>query len=181
MHIAVAHAEGNRASGIFVRRAEIETLLPIVHVHPTTNWKSVYVNLGKHVMGNFFFSSPPMTFSEGFTQRIVGVPKAESSIRCHLDVPLPSDKSENTDHQVCSTGDSIAFWDNRVSRPLPPKKRNFSSFIVLLLLLLLLFSDCHSFLTGKNQPPSKIMNVKQEKKAKDRQLEIWKPLWILRT
>lgn len=54
MHSAVAQAEGNRAAGLPVRRAEIETVHPIIRVHPTTGWKSVYVNPGKHVMGSFF-------------------------------------------------------------------------------------------------------------------------------
>lgn len=48
MHSAVAQAEGNRAAGLPVRRTEIESVHPIIRVHPTTGWKSVYVNPGKY-------------------------------------------------------------------------------------------------------------------------------------
>lgn len=44
MHSAVAQAEENRAAGLPVCRAEIETVHPIIRVHPTTAWKSVYVS-----------------------------------------------------------------------------------------------------------------------------------------
>ena len=54
MHSAVAQAEGNRAAGLPVRRTEIETIHPIIRVHPTTGWKSVYVNPGKRIMANIF-------------------------------------------------------------------------------------------------------------------------------
>lgn len=57
VHSAVAQAEGNRSAGLPVRRTEIETIHPIIRVHPTTGWKSVYVNPGKHIMGKLFLSS----------------------------------------------------------------------------------------------------------------------------
>lgn len=46
LHSAVAQAEGARAAGLPVRRKEIETIHPVVRVHPATGWKSVYVNPG---------------------------------------------------------------------------------------------------------------------------------------
>ena len=62
VHSAVAQAEGNRAAGLPVRRAEIETVHPIIRVHPTTGWKSVYVNPGKRVSSTYekLFSLTPL-------------------------------------------------------------------------------------------------------------------------
>jgi sulfonate dioxygenase len=59
VHSGVAQADGSRAAGLTVRREPVESVHPVVRVHPATGWKSVYVN-------------------PGFTRRIVGVPKAES-------------------------------------------------------------------------------------------------------
>jgi hypothetical protein len=62
VHSAVAQADGNRAADLPVRRAEIETIHPIVRVHPTTGWKSVYVNPGEHVFSfweSFFLFKYP--------------------------------------------------------------------------------------------------------------------------
>ncbi|KAF5359618.1 hypothetical protein D9756_003264 [Leucocoprinus leucothites] len=94
LHSAVAQAEGARSAGLTVRRKEIETIHPVVRVHPATGWKSVYVN-------------------PGFTRRIVGVPKAESDAILSF---LFHQISENPDHQVRFKWEtnSIAFWDNRV-------------------------------------------------------------------
>ena len=47
VHSAVAQADGARAAGQTVRREPIETVHPVVRVHPVTGWKSVYVNPGK--------------------------------------------------------------------------------------------------------------------------------------
>ncbi|KAF9466633.1 hypothetical protein BDZ94DRAFT_1280888 [Collybia nuda] len=94
LHSAVAQAEGARAAGLHVRRQEIETVHPVVRVHPATGWKSVYVN-------------------PGFTRRIVGVPKAESDAILTF---LFRQISENPDHQVRFKWEpnSVAIWDNRV-------------------------------------------------------------------
>lgn len=46
VHSAVAQAQGARAGGTHVRRKEIETIHPVVRVHPATGWKSIYVNPG---------------------------------------------------------------------------------------------------------------------------------------
>ena len=47
LHSAVAQADGARASGIPIRREPIETIQPVICVHPATGWKSVYVNPGR--------------------------------------------------------------------------------------------------------------------------------------
>ena len=115
VHSAVAQAEGNRAAGLPVRRAEIETVHPVIRVHPTTGWKSVYVNPGKHVSSAHGKLWPlPNDVPQGFTRRIVGVPKAESDAILTF---LFHQISENPDHQVRFRWEvnSIAFWDNRVS------------------------------------------------------------------
>lgn len=94
LHSAVAQAEGARTAGLHVRRQEIETIHPVVRVHPATGWKSVYVN-------------------PGFTRRIIGVPKTESDAILTF---LFRQISENPDHQVRFNWDvnSVAIWDNRV-------------------------------------------------------------------
>jgi sulfonate dioxygenase len=94
VHSAVAQAEGARAAGLPVRRQEIETIHPVVRVHPATGWKSVYVN-------------------PGFTRRIVGVPKAESDAILSF---LFHQIAENVDNHARFQWEpnSIAFWDNRV-------------------------------------------------------------------
>jgi len=94
VHSAVAQAVGARNAGTHVRREEIETVHPVVRVHPVTGWKSVYVN-------------------PGFTRRIVGVPKTESDWVLRF---LFSQISDNPDFQVRFRWerDSIAIWDNRI-------------------------------------------------------------------
>jgi alpha-ketoglutarate-dependent taurine dioxygenase len=59
LHSVAAQAEGFRAAGLHVRCELIETVHPVVRVHPVTSWKSVHV-------------SPDVTC------RILGVPKLES-------------------------------------------------------------------------------------------------------
>lgn len=94
LHSAVAQADGSRAAGLHVRRKPVETIHPVVRVHPVTGWKSIYVN-------------------PGFTRRIVGIPKAESDTILSF---LFQQISTNVDSQVRFRWEpnSIAFWDNRV-------------------------------------------------------------------
>ncbi|KAF8905061.1 alpha-ketoglutarate-dependent sulfonate dioxygenase [Gymnopilus junonius] len=94
VHSGVAQADGNRAAGLPVRRQEIESVHPVVRVHPVTGWKSIYVN-------------------PGFTRRIIGVPKAESDFILNF---LFHQIGENPDFQVRFKWEvnSIALWDNRV-------------------------------------------------------------------
>jgi sulfonate dioxygenase len=112
LHSAVAQAEGARAAGLHVRRQEIETIHPVVRVHPVTGWKSVYVNPGNKVL-SVIMSDPGLYLTPGFTRRIVGVPKAESDAILTF---LFHQISENPDHQVRFKWEpnSIAIWDNRV-------------------------------------------------------------------
>ncbi|KAH6909157.1 alpha-ketoglutarate-dependent sulfonate dioxygenase [Coprinopsis sp. MPI-PUGE-AT-0042] len=95
VHSGVAQAEGNRAAGLPVRRKEVESVHPLVRVHPATGWKSVFVN-------------------PGFTRRIVDIPKAESDTILNF---LFRQISENPDFQVRFKWqtNSIAIWDNRVT------------------------------------------------------------------
>ncbi|KAI0052256.1 alpha-ketoglutarate-dependent sulfonate dioxygenase [Auriscalpium vulgare] len=94
VHSAVAQADGARAAGLPVRREPVESVHPVVRVHPATGWKSVYVN-------------------PGFTRRIAGVPKAESDAVLAF---LFHQISENHDFHVRFRWEpsSIALWDNRV-------------------------------------------------------------------
>ncbi|KAI0649006.1 alpha-ketoglutarate-dependent sulfonate dioxygenase [Trametes meyenii] len=94
VHSAVAQADGARAAGHPVRREPVESVHPVVRVHPVTGWKAVYVN-------------------PGFTRRIVGLPKAESDAILNL---LFRQIAENVDFQVRFHWEpnSIAIWDNRV-------------------------------------------------------------------
>lgn len=46
VHSAFEHANSARAVGLHIRREPIETTHPVVRVHPTTGWKSIYVNPG---------------------------------------------------------------------------------------------------------------------------------------
>lgn len=112
VHSGVAQAEGARAAGLPVRRHEVESVHPIVRVHPATGWKSIYVNPGK---GSVFYLFELMlnTINTGFTRRIVGVPKAESDFILDF---LFRQIAENPDFQVRFHWEpnSIAFWDNRV-------------------------------------------------------------------
>ncbi|KAI0775103.1 alpha-ketoglutarate-dependent sulfonate dioxygenase [Trametes elegans] len=94
VHSAVAQADGARAAGHPVRREPVESVHPIVRVHPVTGWKSIYVN-------------------PGFTRRIVGLPKAESDAILSL---LFHQLAENPDFQVRFHWEpnSVAIWDNRI-------------------------------------------------------------------
>ena len=60
VHSAVAQADGARAAGLPVRREPVESVHPVVRVHPATGWKSVYVNPGAYL---------PSTLLENFNSR----------------------------------------------------------------------------------------------------------------
>ncbi|QRW03572.1 TfdA family taurine catabolism dioxygenase TauD [Ceratobasidium sp. AG-Ba] len=94
VHSGVAQAVGSRAAGTHVRREPVETVHPIVRVHPVTGLKSVYVNAG-------------------FTRRIVGVPKAESDAILKF---LFRQIAENPDFQVRWhwETDDVCLFDNRI-------------------------------------------------------------------
>jgi sulfonate dioxygenase len=46
VHSAIERAERARATGTPLRREPIETVHPVVRVHPATGWKSIYVDPG---------------------------------------------------------------------------------------------------------------------------------------
>ncbi|KAF8599642.1 alpha-ketoglutarate-dependent sulfonate dioxygenase [Ceratobasidium sp. AG-I] len=94
VHSGVNQAEGSRAAGIHVRREPVETVHPLVRVHPATGLKSVFVNAG-------------------FTRRIVGVPKAESDAILKF---LFRQIAENPDFQVRWhwETDDVCLFDNRI-------------------------------------------------------------------
>lgn len=86
VHSAVAQAEGARAAGLPVRRKEIETIHPLVRVHPVTGWKSVYVNPGKHLRLKFpkvMLHCHPRIYPPDCR-------RPKSRIRCNLELPLSS-------------------------------------------------------------------------------------------
>jgi hypothetical protein len=112
LHSAVAQADGARAAGIPVRREPIETVHPVIRVHPATGWKSVYVNPG----GYSLYLSPvptvhlPTTNPIHETRPIVAHSyhlypasdrlhaahsrRAKSRVRCDACVSIRSDKPE---------------------------------------------------------------------------------------
>jgi len=95
VHTASAPTITARTTGTHSRRPEIDTVHPVVRVHPVTGWKCVFVN--------------PV-----FTRNIVGVPKAESdAILAFLFGQLAS----NPDFQVRVRWrkNQIVLWDNRVA------------------------------------------------------------------
>ena len=93
VHSAVAQADGARAAGHTVRREPVETVHPVVRVHPVTGWKSVFVN-------------------PNHTKRIVGVTKDESDTILKYLYGLVQ---LNHDLQVRFKWEknSLAIWDNR--------------------------------------------------------------------
>ena len=117
VHSAVAQADGSKAAGLPVRRQPVETIHPVVRVHPATGWKSIYVNPGAYTISYFATAAHRYLICLGFTRRIVGVPKAESDTILNF---LFRQIGENPDFQVRFKWEenSIAFWDNRVSVPL---------------------------------------------------------------
>ncbi|CAE6492723.1 unnamed protein product [Rhizoctonia solani] len=94
VHSGVKQAEGSRAAGGHVRREPVETVHPLVRVHPATGLKSVFVNAG-------------------FTRRIIGVPKAESDAILSF---LFHQIAENPDFQVRWhwEDNDVVLFDNRI-------------------------------------------------------------------
>lgn len=94
VHSGVEQAKGAVGAGQHVRRPPIQTLHPVVRVHPATGIKSVFVNAG-------------------FTRRIAGVSKAESDNTLNF---LYHEFSSNPDFNTRFRWeqDDVAIWDNRV-------------------------------------------------------------------
>ena len=114
VHSGVAQADGARAAGLPIRREPIETVHPVVRVHPTTGWKSIYVNPGR--LYRCYESCPlshPAAAPPGYTQRIVGIPKAESDAILAF---LFSQIAQNHTFHVRYRWEvnDVAIWDNRV-------------------------------------------------------------------
>nr|ODN94406.1 alpha-ketoglutarate catabolism dioxygenase [Cryptococcus depauperatus CBS 7855] len=76
------------------RREPIETIHPVVRVHPVTGLKSVFVN-------------------PGFVARLVGVPKAESDLVLSFLKDCFAQQTDGTVRWSWQEGD-VAIWDNRV-------------------------------------------------------------------
>ncbi|ORY35501.1 hypothetical protein BCR39DRAFT_567766 [Naematelia encephala] len=76
------------------RREPIETIHPVVRVHPVTGLKAVFVN-------------------PGFVTRLVGVPKAESDATLEFLKQSFAQQTDATCRWRWETGD-VAIWDNRV-------------------------------------------------------------------
>lgn len=75
-------------------REPIETVHPVVRVHPVTGLKAVFVN-------------------PGFVSRIVGVPKAESDMTLNFLKDCFAQQTDATIRWRWETGD-VACWDNRI-------------------------------------------------------------------
>ena len=94
VHSAAAQAQGARAAGTHVRRHEVETIHPVVRVHPVTGWKSVFVNPGtskKHLSKIGYLTTLHRDDRLYSSHRW----RTQAGIRCHLDVPLPPDQRES--------------------------------------------------------------------------------------
>lgn len=94
VHSGVAQAQATRAAGAHVRRQEIETIHPLVRVHPVTGWKSIFVN--------------PV-----FTRKIVGVPKSESNAILTFLFHRIADEYDGQ-VRVQWKKNQVVFWDNRI-------------------------------------------------------------------
>ncbi|KAF8265423.1 alpha-ketoglutarate-dependent sulfonate dioxygenase [Lactarius quietus] len=94
VHSAIEPAQNASAGGVHIRREPIETVHPVIRVHPATGWKSVFVNPSS-------------------TRRIIDVPKAESdAILAYLFTQI----AESYDFQVRNKWEpnDVAILDNRV-------------------------------------------------------------------
>ncbi|KAF7773685.1 hypothetical protein Agabi119p4_5852 [Agaricus bisporus var. burnettii] len=164
LHSGVAQSDGARAAGITVRRKDTETIHPVVRVHPATGWKSVYVNPCKNPLSAFELIDNRNSNEHhlGFTRRIVGVPKSESDAVLTF---LYQQMGENPDHQVRFKWEpnSVAFWDNRIVM----HSGTFDFWP----------ATRHALrVTPRGEKPLSVKEYEETtgKKAKDRQIEIWK-------
>jgi hypothetical protein len=99
LHSADLQAQGSRDLGRTVRREPVTTEHPLIRTNPVTGWKSVF-------------------FNPGFVTKIVGVPKTESDHIIALLTDIVATSPENHARFQWREGD-VAFWDNRVTVPLP--------------------------------------------------------------
>jgi len=93
VHVQSGATKSDKAQHRHQRRPQAESVHPVVHVHPATGWKSVYVDPAS-------------------TRNIVGVPKGESQM---LLAYLFNLISTSPDIQVRFKWDenSVGLWDNR--------------------------------------------------------------------
>lgn len=104
VHSAHEQAEGNRRAGQPVRREPVESIHPLVRVHPVTGWKSIFYN-------------------PGFARYIVGIPKAESEAILSFLANYSSQSEENKMRARWRPG-TVVFWDvSAPSCPLPSPPR----------------------------------------------------------
>ncbi|KAJ3487019.1 hypothetical protein NLI96_g3817 [Meripilus lineatus] len=95
VHSAVPQAEFSRKRGGPVRREPVESVHPLVRVHPVTGEKALYIN-------------------QGFTKSIVGLKEEESDTLLNF---LFDHIAKGNDFQVRATYEaaSVIVWDNRVT------------------------------------------------------------------
>ena len=95
IHTGHNQAASRSASGVKIPlRAPIDTVHPVVRVHPVTGLKAVFVN-------------------PGFVTRLVGVPKAESDMTLAFLKDCFAQQTDATTRWRWEAGD-VAIWDNRV-------------------------------------------------------------------
>nr|KIR88806.1 alpha-ketoglutarate catabolism dioxygenase [Cryptococcus tetragattii IND107] len=94
IHSGFDQASSRTSFSKIPRREPIETIHPVVRVHPVTGMKSVFVN-------------------SGFVTRLVGVPKAESDMVLSFLKDCFAQQTDATVRWSWAPHD-IAVWDNRV-------------------------------------------------------------------
>lgn len=94
LHTGYNQAASRSAVHTVPRREPIETVHPVVRVHPVTGLKAVFVN-------------------PGFVTRLVGVPKAESDNTLAFLKDCFAQQTDATVKWQWKAGD-VAIWDNRV-------------------------------------------------------------------
>lgn len=113
VHSGHEQAKGARSAGQHVRREPIETVHPVVRVHPVTGIKSVF-------------------FNAGFARRIVGVPKAEGDNVMRF---LNEQFAVNHDvtWRVKWEKDDVVIWDVSAGDGVTLSKADLFSFRIELL------------------------------------------------